>query len=158
MTPLAETTPSADVQESNAPVGSTEQEAEETAEPTASTDEPTEAQSTPKADGAASSKSAKRKSSAGVPEHKTKKLNKKKSTLTLNLDAKPGDYYWARVKGYAPWPAIICSQDMIPEELLKKPPVSAARTDGSYREDYAEGGKNAKDRTYPIMFCSTNEL
>ncbi|KAK3059515.1 hypothetical protein LTR53_020366, partial [Teratosphaeriaceae sp. CCFEE 6253] len=45
-------------------------------------------------------KKEKRKSVSGVPEHKIKKLNKKKSMITLNLECKPGDFYWARLKGY----------------------------------------------------------
>lgn len=47
---------------------------------------------------------------------------------------------------------------MLPEILLGTRPVSAKRADGSYREDFEEGGKNARDRTYPVMFLSTNEL
>lgn len=103
-------------------------------------------------------KEKKRKSSSGVPEHKTKKLNKKKSTTTLRLDCKPGDLYWARLKGYPAWPSVICDEEMLPETLLASRPVSAARPDGSLREDFREGGKSAKDRTYPIMFLYTNEL
>ncbi|KAH0312646.1 hypothetical protein KCU74_g13629, partial [Aureobasidium melanogenum] len=103
-------------------------------------------------------KNGKRKSTSGVPEHKSKKLNKKKSVAQLNLDIKPGDYYWARLKGYSPWPSIVCDEDMLPEILLGNRPVSAKRADGSYREDYEDDGKNAKDRTYPVMFLGTNEF
>lgn len=102
-------------------------------------------------------KDKKRKSTGGVPEHKNKK-NKKKNQLTLHLDCKPGEFYWARLKGYPPWPAIICDEDMLPETLLATRPVSTARPDGSIRDDFKEGGKNAKERTFPIMFLSTNEL
>lgn len=107
---------------------------------------------------ASANKNQKRKSIGGVPEHKNKKLNKKKSMPTLHLDCKPGDYYWAKLKGYPPWPAIICDEQMLPESLLASRPVSTARPDGSIRDDFKEGGKNAKERTYPIMFLSTNEL
>lgn len=106
----------------------------------------------------ASGKKEKRKSTGGVPEHKSKKLNKKKSMIKLNLDCKPGEFYWARLKGYPPWPAIICDEEMLPESLLASRPVSTARPDGSLRADFQEGGKNAKERTFPIMFLSTNEL
>ncbi|KAG9638663.1 hypothetical protein KCU64_g13711, partial [Aureobasidium melanogenum] len=106
----------------------------------------------------AGNKNGKRKSTSGVPEHKSKKLNKKKSVAQLNLDIKPGDYYWARLKGYSPWPSIVCDEDMLPEILLGNRPVSAKRADGSYREDYEDDGKNAKDRTYPVMFLGTNEF
>ena len=37
-------------------------------------------------------------------------------------------------------------------------PVTAARPDGTYREDFADGGKRAGDRTYPVMYLYTNEL
>lgn len=103
-------------------------------------------------------KDKKRKSTGGVPEHKGKKLNKKKSMPTLQLDCKAGDYYWARLKGYPPWPAIICDEDMLPEQLLASRPVSTTRADGSLRDDFKEGGKNAKERTFPVMFLATNEF
>ncbi|KAK5172400.1 hypothetical protein LTR04_005981 [Oleoguttula sp. CCFEE 6159] len=106
----------------------------------------------------ATSHKAKRKSSGGVPEHKMKKLNKRKSMPNLQLSAKPGDYYWARLKGYPPWPAIVCDEEMLPETLLSSRPISTKRPDGTYREDFVEGGKNARERTYPIMFLSTNEF
>ena len=101
---------------------------------------------------------SKRRASGGVPEHKSKKLSKKKSMASLHLDCKPGEHYWARLKGYPPWPAIVCDEQMLPESLLASRPVSTARPDGSLRDDFKEGGKNAKERTYPIMFLSTNEL
>lgn len=47
---------------------------------------------------------------------------------------------------------------MLPSQLIKTRPVSAARPDGSYREDYADGGKRAHDRTYPVMYLYTYEL
>lgn len=93
-----------------------------------------------------------------MPEHKGKKLNKKKSMPTLQLGCQPGDFYWARLKGYPPWPAVICDESMLPETLLATRPVSTARPDGSLRDDFKEGGKNAKERTFPIMFMHTNEL
>lgn len=109
-------------------------------------------------DAAGGASKSKKKSTGGVPEHKTKKLNKKKSTPTLNLDLTPGDYVWARLKGYAPWPAIVCDESMLPESLLGSRPVSTKRPDGTYREDFADGGKSVRDRTYPVMFFATNEL
>jgi len=78
--------------------------------------------------------------------------------VNLNLDVQPGDHYWARLKGYPPWPAVICDESMLPEVLLASRPVSTMRPDGTYREDFQDGGKNVKDRTYPIMFLATNEL
>ena len=109
-------------------------------------------------DATASGKKEKRKSTGGVPEHKSKKLNKKKSMLSLHLECKPGEFYWARLKGYPPWPSVVCDEQMLPESLLATRPVSTARPDGSIRDDFKEGGKNAKERTFPMMFLSTNEL
>ncbi|OCK83847.1 hypothetical protein K432DRAFT_162271 [Lepidopterella palustris CBS 459.81] len=102
--------------------------------------------------------SGKRKSGPGVPEHKKKTLNRKKSMPELRLNVEPGDYWFVAMRGFPPWPVIVCDEDMLPESLLSKRPVSAKRIDGTYREDFLEGGKNAKDRRYPIMFLGTNEF
>ena len=102
--------------------------------------------------------SAKRRSSAGIPEHRVKKVNPKKKGPELQLDAEPGDMFLADMKGFPKWPAIICDEDMLVEELLKNRPVTAKRPDGTYREDFEEGGKNVRDRTYAIMFLGTYEL
>lgn len=101
----------------------------------------------------------KRKSSAGIPEHKGKKLNKKKSMAKItHLDAQPGEYYLARLKSYPPWPSIICDEEMLPDILLNNRPVTTKKEDGTYNEPYADGGKKVADRTFPIMFLHTNEL
>ncbi|KXT04958.1 hypothetical protein AC578_10304 [Pseudocercospora eumusae] len=128
-------------------------ERDQAEQPEASSAEPA-ADSTP----AASGKDKKRKSTGGVPEHKNKKLNKRKSMPSLHLECKPGEFYWARLKGYPPWPAIICDEEMLPESLLATRPVSTSRPDGTLRDDFKEGGKNAKERTFPIMFLATNEF
>ncbi|OAL07547.1 hypothetical protein IQ06DRAFT_12271 [Phaeosphaeriaceae sp. SRC1lsM3a] len=100
-----------------------------------------------------------RKSGAGVPEHKKKTpAKKKKAAPELRLNVSPGEMYMVAMRGYQPWPVIICDEEMLPESLLSKRPVSAKRIDGTYREDFLEGGKNAKDRRYPIMFLGTNEF
>lgn len=107
----------------------------------------------------ASSKKGKndKRRSSGIPEHKSKKKGGKKEVV-LNLDAAPGVYYLAAVKGHPQWPSIIADESMLPESMMATRPVSTRRTDGSYREDFNEGGKNVKDRTYPVMFLGTNEL
>ena len=100
-----------------------------------------------------------RRKSSGVPEHKGKKLNKKKSMPKLtHTDAQPGDYYLARLKGYPPWPSIIADEDMLPEIMLNTRPVTTKKADGTYGEAYADGGKKVQERTFPIMFLHTNEL
>lgn len=114
----------------------------------------------PETNGTPASKSQpKRKSSTGVPEHKSKTLKKKKSKAKItNLDAKPGDLFLARLKSYPPWPSIISDEDMLPDVLLNTRPVTAMKADGTYNEAYADGGKKVTDRTYPVMFLHTNEL
>ncbi|KAH7076495.1 hypothetical protein BKA63DRAFT_564884 [Paraphoma chrysanthemicola] len=101
----------------------------------------------------------KRKSGASVPEHKKKTPAKgKKKAPELRLNVSPGEMYMVAMRGYQPWPVIICDEEMLPESLLSKRPVSAKRIDGTYRDDFLEGGKNAKDRRYPVMFLGTNEF
>ncbi|KAL5395017.1 hypothetical protein PMIN04_005274 [Paraphaeosphaeria minitans] len=101
-----------------------------------------------------------RKSAGGVPEHKGKKTpNKKgKKEVKLNLNTKPGDMWMVAMRGYQPWPVVVADEDMLPESLLAKRPVSAIRIDGTYREDFEETGRNAKDRRYAVMFLGTNEF
>ena len=115
-------------------------------------------------DGAASAevatpdKSKARRKSTGVASS-AKKLNKKASKARiLHLDAKPGDHFFVKLKGFPQWPAIICDEDMLPQALLTSRPVTARRADGTYRDDYADGGKRAGDRTFPVMYLHTNEL
>ncbi|KAL8829035.1 MAG: hypothetical protein Q9170_006337 [Blastenia crenularia] len=106
---------------------------------------------TPASGKKASNGSSKKK--AAVPEHKTKKLNKKASKRLTNLDAEPGQYYLARMKGHPPWPSIICDEEMLPMSLLDTRPVTTRQPDGTYKKpEYADGGKRAFDRTFPIMF------
>ncbi|KAF2403731.1 hypothetical protein EJ06DRAFT_290840 [Trichodelitschia bisporula] len=103
-------------------------------------------------------KSGKRKSAAPGTDSKAKKLNRKQSMIKLHLDAKPGQYWYAHMKGFPPWPAVICDEEMLPESLLGKRPVGAMRPDGTYREDFMEGGKNVRERRYPVMFLGSNEF
>ena len=95
-----------------------------------------------------------KKKSSGVPEHKTKKVNKKRSKAQLtHLDAEAGEYYFARMKGHPPWPAVICDEEMLPQSLLSSRPVTTKQPDGTYKKpEYADGGKRAHERTFPVMF------
>ena len=94
-----------------------------------------------------------------MPEHKTnKKLNRKKSMPVINLDVKAGSFWFVQMKGYPAWPAVVCDAQMLPLSLLERRPVSAIQATGDYRADFADGGKNVKDRRYPVMFLGTNEL
>jgi PWWP domain-containing protein len=134
--------------------------ADDAAEPKTDGDASTVA--TGDADGAATldkSKDKLRRKSGSVPEHKGKKLNKKGSKARItNLGAQPGDQFLMKLKGYPPWPVIICDEDMLPQSLLLNRPVAAKRPDGTYREDFADGGKRAHDRVFPVMYLYTNEL
>ena len=108
---------------------------------------------------ASASKSKARRKSSGVPEHKNKKLNKKASKAKMaHTDAKPGEYYFIKLKGYPLWPGIICDEEILPASLKSNRPVTAARADGTYREDYEDGGKKVLERTFPVMYLYTNEL
>lgn len=104
-------------------------------------------------------KSKSKRKSIGGGESKGKKLNKKSSKARmLHLDAQPGEHYFVKLKGHPQWPVIICDEDMLPASLLKSRPVTAKRADGTYREDFADGGKKVADRTFPVMYLHTNEL
>ncbi|TVY86674.1 PWWP domain-containing protein [Lachnellula willkommii] len=108
---------------------------------------------------ASNSKTKPPRRKSGVPEHKGKKLNRKASRVKMtHTDAKPGDYFFVRLKGFPLWPAIVCDETMLPEPLLKSRPVTAARADGTYREDYEDGGPKEKDRTFAMMYLHTNEF
>jgi hypothetical protein len=103
-----------------------------------------------------SKKQQRRKSTSGTPSNK--KLQRKKSMPDMHLDVKPGEHWFVRMKGFTAWPAIICDEEMLPLSLLEKRPVSAMRPDGTWREDFREGGKNVRDRRYPVLFLGTYEL
>ncbi|KAM5373823.1 hypothetical protein ACJZ2D_006785 [Fusarium nematophilum] len=116
---------------------------------------------TPTADAAAETpapkgKNNRRKSIGGA---KGKTLNKKSSKARLtHLDAKPGDHFLVKLKGFPAWPAIICDESMLPQALVESRPVTAARPDGTYTEAYADGGKRVNDRSFPVMYLHTNEF
>lgn len=91
--------------------------------------------------------------------NKKQQLKKMRSQPKLtHLDAQPGDQYLVKVKGYPIWPVVIADEEMLPEPMLNKRPVTAKRPDGTYREDVADGGKKAHDRTFPVMYLGSNEL
>ncbi|KAM5494716.1 hypothetical protein MaudMau93_000012 [Microsporum audouinii] len=88
-----------------------------------------------------------------------KKANKKKSMNRIyHLDVQPGETYLARMKSHAPWPAVVCDEEMLPPSLLSTRPVTTKRPDGTYTEAYSDGGKKVNDRTFPVMFMHTNEF
>ncbi|KAI1907211.1 hypothetical protein LOZ12_005788 [Ophidiomyces ophidiicola] len=114
------------------------------------------------ANGTASStrkSSISKRRSSGIPEHRSKKLNKKKSVARItHLDAQPGQYYFAHLRSYAPWPSIVCDEEMLPQSLLVTRPHSAKQKDGTYTEPFQDGGKKVNERTFPVMFLHTNEF
>ncbi|KAK7419010.1 hypothetical protein QQZ08_011029 [Neonectria magnoliae] len=115
------------------------------------------APATASAETPASKAKGRRKSSAG--ESKGKTLNRKNSKARLtHTDAKPGDHFLVKLKGFPAWPAIICDESMLPDALVNSRPVTAARSDGTYAEAYADGGKRVNDRSFPVMYLHTNEF
>ncbi|KAI0176260.1 hypothetical protein GGR52DRAFT_571226 [Hypoxylon sp. FL1284] len=119
-------------------------------------DDATAAEAEPAVSGDKAKSQARRKSAGDA---KTKKLNKKASKAkVLHVDAKPGEHYFAKLKGFPLWPVIIAEEDMLPHSMLTSRPVTAARPDGTYREDFADGGKRIQDRTFPVMYLHTNEF
>lgn len=128
-------------------------EAEYAAGTTSSPAVPPPANGTPSLSKRASNGGSSKKKTSAVPEHKSKKLNKKKSKPLTNLNAQPGDYFFARMKGHPPWPSIICDEEMLPQSLLTTRPVTAMLPDKTFKkEEYADGGKRAYERTFPVMF------
>ena len=103
-------------------------------------------------------KKAKRKSSVGIPEHRNRKVNRKKSQVLTNLGARAGDHFLARLRGFPLWPSIVVDESMLPPAMLASRPVTAMKADGTYRQDFADGGKRVNERAFPIMFLETNEL
>jgi hypothetical protein len=99
-----------------------------------------------------------RRRSSGVAGSNSKLSRKKSQSKITNINAKPGEYYLARLRSYAPWPAIVCDEVMLPQSLLQTRPVTAMQPDGTYKGEFADGGKRTHDRTFPVMFFETNEL
>lgn len=114
---------------------------------------PAAATGTPSAKG----RGGRRKSSAGDTKGKTLGRKASKARLT-HADAKPGQHFLVKLKGFPAWPAIICDESMLPPAIVNSRPVSAARPDGTYSDAYADGGKKAQDRSFPVMYLYTNEL
>lgn len=102
-------------------------------------------------------KNQNRRKSAGGSTRKTLSKKASKAKVT-HLDAKPGDHFLVKLKGFPEWPAIICDESMLPHALLTTRPVTAARPDGTYNEHYVDGGKRVYDRNFPVMYLFTNEL
>ncbi|KAH7035286.1 uncharacterized protein B0I36DRAFT_382029 [Microdochium trichocladiopsis] len=138
-----------------------QESADATAQGETSDEKPAERDSETKADDSTAqldtSAKGRRKSTAGDSKAKTLKKKASKAKI-LNLDAKPGDHFFAKLKGFPPWPVVICAEDMLPQNMLSSRPVTAAREDGTYRDDFADGGKRAADRTFPVMYLYTNEF
>ncbi|KAH1581051.1 hypothetical protein KXX17_001380 [Aspergillus fumigatus] len=133
-------------------------EAADAKEPEATAAAPAESEAQEAPPSSKKSGGSRRKSASGVPEHKSKLSRKKSQARMTNLHAKPGEYYLARLRSFPPWPSIICDEEILPQTLLSTRPVTAMRADGTYREDYADGGKRAHERTFPVMFLETNEF
>lgn len=65
--------------------------------------------------------------------------------VELHLDVQPGQYWFAVLKGYPPWPAIVCDEEMLPENLLATRPVTAREPTAPIgRISKKEGRRSAK--------------
>jgi hypothetical protein len=95
---------------------------------------------------------------SAVIKHKNTSNQGTSKAYELRLDASPGEMYMATWPRNKLWPVIICDEEMLPELLLSKRPVSAKCTGDKHHEDVLEGGKYAKNLWYPILFLGTNEL
>ncbi|KAI2724053.1 hypothetical protein CBS147318_984 [Penicillium roqueforti] len=148
----AEAEPDKPASSDEAPEAKADGEAAEAAPADVEAIAPAEANGTP----ASAKKSSKnRRTSTGT----TQKLSRKKSQSRItHLDAKPGQTYLARLRSYAPWPAIICDEGILPSSLLETRPVTAMQKDGSYKGEYGDNGRRAHERTFPVMFFDTNEF
>ena len=63
------------------------------------------------------------------------------------------------MKGHPPWPSVVCDEEMLPHSLLTTRPMTARLPDKTFRKpEYEDGGKRAHERTFSIMFLSTNEF
>ncbi|KAI5466669.1 hypothetical protein BGZ63DRAFT_4417 [Mariannaea sp. PMI_226] len=144
-----------DVEMKDAPKDQSTEEA--TGESSAPPAEPESAPASGSAETPSGKGKARRKSTAGDSKGKT--LNRKNSKARItHLDAKPGDHFLVKLKGFPAWPCIICDESMLPAALVNNRPVAAARPDGTYTEAYADGGKRAHDRSFPVMYLCTNEF
>ncbi|KAH7133574.1 hypothetical protein EDB81DRAFT_105933 [Dactylonectria macrodidyma] len=153
--------PTADGEKPAADGGDTEMK-DATEEPVA--EEPEAESAAPPADGETAPASAAvetpaAKAKGGRRSSVGKALNRKNSKARLtHADAKPGDHFLVKLKGFPAWPAIICDESMLPHALVNSRPVTAARPDGTYAEAYADGGKRVNDRSFPVMYLHTNEF
>ena len=76
----------------------------------------------------------------------------------VRLDVSAGEMYTVPMRGYEPWPVIVCDEAMLPERMLRTRPVGARRLDGSYHQDFSTGGKNVEDRRCPVMLLGSNDF
>lgn len=53
---------------------------------------------------------------------------------------------------------MICDEAMLPDYMLRERPISAARPDGAFRDEFKEGDKNFEERTFPILYLGTANL
>jgi hypothetical protein len=115
-------------------------------------------------DGSTDVKKSKKKSPATTAKSTPKSAAKKKSLANLknngtpakvknaDVNYEPGMQVLAKMRTFPPWPAVILSEELLPEALLKtRPSNKHPRTKGSSAEP-AE-----IKRHWPVMYMGTNE-
>lgn len=115
-------------------------------------------------DGSTDVKKSKKKSPATTAKSTPKSAAKKKSLANLksngtpakvknaDVNYEPGMQVLAKMRTFPPWPAVILSEELLPEALLKtRPSNKNPRTKGSSAEP-AE-----VKRHWPVMYMGTNE-
>ncbi|CAH0001114.1 unnamed protein product [Clonostachys byssicola] len=151
--------PDAKANEEVKPAKEGETEAPNATEPSAAEADQSTAEADTSAIKTPSAKTQNNRRKSGGAGSTRKSLSKKASKIRItHLDAKPGDHFLVKLKGFPEWPAIICEESMLPPALLNSRPVTAARPDGTYAEAYADGGKRVNDRNFPVMYLFTNEF
>jgi len=95
----------------------------------------------------ATPKPSKKKSSANL-KGKTPRSTKK---AAADVDYQPGMSVLAKMRTFPPWPAIILSDELLPEALLKTKPSGKSGKKGE-----ASAAPSAPT-SWPVMFMGTNE-
>ncbi|RPB00828.1 hypothetical protein L873DRAFT_1678875 [Choiromyces venosus 120613-1] len=94
-------------------------------------------------------KPTKKKSSANL-KGKTPRSTKK---AAVDVDYQPGMNVLAKMRTFPPWPAIILSDELLPEALLKTKPSGKSGKKGEASAPAAP----AAPTSWPVMFMGTNE-
>ncbi|CUS10212.1 unnamed protein product [Tuber aestivum] len=91
-----------------------------------------------------------KKKSSGNLKGKTPRSTKK---AAADVDYQPGMNVLAKMRTFPPWPAIILSDDLLPEALLRTKPSGKSGKKGEASASVAPSAPTS----WPVMFMGTNE-